>query len=60
MNIKEKNKNFINIKEKFSKDNNIIDIDFITDDNNSINDNINKIKDKKEIDNITVNDINNI
>ena len=60
MSTKEKNKNFINIKEKFSKDNNIIDIDFITDDNNSINDNINKIKDKKEIDNITVNDINNI
>ena len=60
MSTKEKNKNFINIKEKFSKDNNIIDIDFITDDNNNINDNINKIKDKKEIDNITVNDINNI
>ena len=60
MSTKEKNKNFINIIEKFSKDNNIIDIDFITDDNNSINDNINKIKDKKEIDNITVNDINNI
>ena len=54
MNIKEKNKNFIN------KDNNIIDIDFITDENIIINDNINKIKDKKEIDNITIEDINNI
>ena len=54
MNTKEKNKNFIN------KDNNIIDIDFIIDDNNIINDNINKIKDKKEIDNITIDDINNI
>tara|TARA_R100001443_G_scaffold1091_1_gene4246 strand:+ start:3901 stop:4065 length:165 start_codon:yes stop_codon:yes gene_type:complete len=54
MNIKEKNKIFIN------KDNNIIDIDFTIDDNNIINDNINKIKDKKDIDNITINDINNI
>ena len=54
MNTKEKNKNFIN------KDNNIIDIDFIIDYNNIINDNINKIKDKKEIDNITIEDINNI
>ena len=54
MNTKEKNKNFIN------KDNNIIDIDFIIDDNNIINDTINKIKDKKEIDNITIEDINNI
>jgi hypothetical protein len=54
MNTKEKNKNFIN------KDNNIIDIDFTIDDNNNINDNINKIKDKKDIDNITINDINNI
>tara|TARA_R100001163_G_scaffold19487_1_gene17122 strand:- start:366 stop:530 length:165 start_codon:yes stop_codon:yes gene_type:complete len=54
MNTKEKNKNFIN------KDNNIIDIDFIIDDNNIINDNISKIKDKKDIDNITINDINNI
>ena len=53
MNTKEKNKNK-NI------DNNIIDIDFIIDDNNIINDNINKIKDKKEIDNITIEDINNI
>mgnify|MGYP003125109444 CR=1 FL=1 len=60
MNTKEKNKNFINIREKFSKDSNIIDIDFIIDDNNIINDNISKIKDKKDIDNITVNDINNI
>ena len=60
MNTKEKNKNFINIREKFSKDSNIIDIDFIIDDNNIINDNINKIKDKKEIDNITIDDINNI
>tara|TARA_R100001086_G_scaffold207032_2_gene122825 strand:- start:1027 stop:1191 length:165 start_codon:yes stop_codon:yes gene_type:complete len=54
MNTKEKNKNFIN------KDNNIIDIDFIIDDNSNINDNINKIKDKKDIDNITIDDINNI
>lgn len=54
MNTKEKNKNFIN------KDNNIIDIDFIIDDNNIINDNISKIKDKKDIDNITIDDINNI
>ena len=54
MNTKEKNKNFIN------NDSNIIDIDFIIDDNNNINDNINKIKDKKEIDNITIDDINNI
>lgn len=54
MNTKEKNKNFIN------RDNNIIDIDFIIDDNNIINDNISKIKDKKDIDNITINDINNI
>ena len=54
MSTKEKNKNFIN------KDNNIIDIDFIIDDNNNINDNINKIKDKKDIDNITIDDINNI
>jgi len=54
MNTKEKNKNFIN------KDNNIIDIDFTMDDNNIINDNISKIKDKKDIDNITIDDINNI
>jgi hypothetical protein len=54
MNTKEKNKNFIN------KDNNIIDIDFTIDDNNIINDNISKIKDKKDIDNITIDDINNI